>query len=335
MKVKAVALVSGGLDSTLATKLIQEQGIDIIALNFKTPFCLCDRHGALGCVNYSRQVAERLGIQLKAMNITEEFFKIIAQPKHGYGSQMNPCIDCRILKFRKAKEFMQEIGARFIITGEVLGQRPMSQHRKALKIIDEESGLEGLVLRPLSAKLLEETIPERNGWVSRERLLDFNGRSRKPQMDLAQEFNIKDYPCPAGGCLLTDPAFAHRMKDLLKYGRLDLNNVELLKSGRHFRLSRNAKLIVGRDEGDNARLESLAREGDFLFWPVDIAGPTAVGRGDFSSELIKLCGSIILRYSDLNGNLHSKVSYKRIPEPEEKDLEVIAIEEGQIEEWRI
>lgn len=335
MTVKAVALVSGGLDSTLATKLIQEQGIEIIALNFKTPFCLCDRHGASGCVNYSRRVAEALGIELRTMNITDEFFKILAHPKHGYGSQMNPCIDCRILKFSQAKEFMPSIGASFIITGEVLGQRPMSQHRKALKIIDKESGLEGLVLRPLSAKLLEETIPERNSWVSRERLLNFNGRSRKPQMDLAREFNIKDYPCPAGGCLLTDPAFAKRIKDLIKYGSLDLNSVELLKVGRHLRLNENARLIVGRNEKENARLENLAQEKDLLFWPVDIAGPIALGRGNFSEALIRFCCSVTLRYSDLNGHLHSRIAYRRIPDSEEKVLDVAPIPESQMEKLRI
>ncbi|MEW6170880.1 MAG: 7-cyano-7-deazaguanine synthase, partial [Candidatus Omnitrophota bacterium] len=242
---KAVALLSGGLDSTLATKLMQEQGIYLLALNFKTPFCLCDGKSSKGCINHAKAVADNLGIDFKIINVTDDFLKILKKPKHGFGSCMNPCIDCRILKFRKAKEIMQEIGASFIITGEVLGQRPMSQHKKSLNLIDKESDLEGFVLRPLSAKLLPETIPEKNKWVCRDKLLSYNGRTRKPQIALAKKFNIKDYPCPAGGCLLTDPGFARRLKDLLKYDKLDLNNIELLKVGRHFRLNSEAKLIVG------------------------------------------------------------------------------------------
>jgi len=311
--------MSGGLDSTLAAKLIQEQGIEIIGLNFKTPFCLCDRKGPSACLSHAHQAAINLGIEFKVVNIADEFFRVIAGPRHGFGANMNPCIDCRILKFRKAKEYMPDLGAAFIVTGEVLAQRPMSQHRRSLKIIDQESQLEGLVLRPLSARLLPQTIPEREGWVSRDKLLDFSGRSRKPQMALAEKMQIKDYPCPAGGCLLTDPEFSRRIKDLLKHEVLHLNNVELLKVGRHFRFSPQAKLIVGRNRQENERLIHLVRERDYLFYPdANLAGPTALGRGIFNEDLIRLSCSIVARYCDLNGSQEARLIYKMIPQQEER-----------------
>lgn len=328
---KAVALLSGGLDSTLAVRLIKDQGIEIIALNFKTTFCLCDRGNTAGCGSQARQVANNLGIELKAINISDDFFEVIKNPKHGYGSNMNPCIDCRILIFRKAKEFMQEMSASFIITGEVLGQRPMSQHRGALNIIDKESDLEGLVLRPLSAKLLPQTIPEKEGWISRDKLLDFSGRTRRPQMDLANTFNIKDYPCPAGGCLLTDPIFAKKVKDLLVHGELNSYNVALLKVGRHFRISPEAKLVVGCDEKENEQLVNLAKENDYLFYPNEkLAGPTSVGRGILNADLIMLACSITCRYCDLNGQTSADIIYRRIPETEERRLMVDAIRESEL-----
>lgn len=332
---RAVALLSGGLDSTLATHLIKGQGIEVIALNFKTPFCLCDRKAAGRCGSHSGKVALDLGIEYKTINITDEFLKIIPHPRHGYGSQMNPCIDCRILKFKRAKEFMQGAGASFIITGEVVGQRPMSQHKQALRIIEKESGLEGLVLRPLSARLLPETIPEKNNWVNRDKLLNFSGRSRKPQIALAENLGIKDYPCPAGGCLLTDPGFAKRIKDLMAHRELNLNEVELLKIGRHFRIFQEAKLIVGRDERENERLLNLAQENDYLFRPQEIKGPVALGRGVFDEELIKLSCSIACRYCDLNGFTTTDIMYRKFPEAQDKILKVSAIEENRLLKLRI
>lgn len=332
---KAIALISGGLDSTLATRLVKDQGIEIIGLNFKTTFCLCDRKTSGGCLNYAKLISQNLGLEFKMLSISEDFLKIVKNPKHGYGSGMNPCIDCRILKFSKAKEMMQEIGASFIITGEVLGQRPMSQHRRALKIIDKESGLEGLVLRPLSAKLLPQTIPEKEGWVSRDKLLNFNGRSRKPQIELAKRFDIKDYSCPAGGCLLTDPEFSKKIKDLLKYGELNLNSAELLKIGRHFRISKDTRLVVGRNERENIHLKNLAQEKDYLFMPEDIAGPISLGRGIFNKELISLSCSITSRYCDLDGKLSVNIVYKRFPEQEEKILEVSPIKALELLSFKI
>ncbi len=297
MKMKAVALLSGGLDSTLAIRVILDQGIELEAVNFFTPFCLCNRKS--GCGGYeAKKVANRFGVRLKIFNIAAEYLEIIKSPKYGYGKNLNPCIDCRILMHKRAKEYMKEIGASFVITGEVLGQRPMSQHRKALKIIERESGLEGLVLRPLSAKLLPLSIPEKEGWVKRESLLEINGRSRKPQMALAESYKIGDYPCPAGGCLLTDPGFSRRMKDLMAHSEVTLNDIELLKVGRHFRLSEQAKVIVGRNKEENERLLRLAKRGDICFKPVEAKGPVGIGRGDFDRNAITLASQIMARYCD-------------------------------------
>lgn len=309
---KAIVLLSGGLDSTLAAKLIKDLGIELVALNTLSPFCLCNHRCASGCYHSANEVAKDLDLKLIRISVTEEFLEIVRNPKHGYGSNMNPCIDCRILLFKKAKETMQKEGAAFIITGEVLGQRPMSQHKQALKLIEKESGLEGLVLRPLSAQLLPETIPEKQGWISRDKLLNFSGRTRKPQMHLADTFNIKDYPCASGGCLLTDPQFAKKVKDLIAHQEFELKNVELLKLGRHFRISKATKLVVGRDEKENEHLSRLIKEGDYLFTPLDTAGPTALGRGEFGEELIRLTGSIICRYCDRDGKATTDIVYRRI-----------------------
>lgn len=331
---KAVALISGGLDSTLATKLVKDLGIELVALNTTTPFCLCNRRSS-GCFHSAKEVAKDLDLKLIRINVTEEFLEIVRKPKHGYGSNMNPCIDCRTLLFKKAKELMQREGASFVITGEVLGQRPMSQHKQALKLIEKESGLDGLVLRPLSARLLPETIPERQGWVSRDKLLNFSGRTRKPQMHLAEFFKLKDYPCSSGGCLLTDPQFAKKVKDLLKHQELNLNNVELLKVGRHFRISQKSKLIVGRDELENRQLLNLAKESDYLFMPYETLGPTALGRGIFDSELINLAASITCRYCDLDGKTNIDIVYNKIPQQEQKILKVMPARDDNLLRFRI
>src|SRR4030065_764901 len=244
--VKALALLSGGLDSILATELILKQGIDVTAFNVTSPFCLC-RRGGCGAV----EAAKKFIVPLKVGSEEQEYLKIVRKPKHGYGRNMNPCIDCRIFLVRKAKKYAKEIGASFIFTGEVLDERPMSQHYRAMKIIEEEAGLKGKILRPLSARLLPQTVAEKKGLVNRARLLQIRGRSRKPQIKLAEEFNIKDYPCPAGGCLLTYKEYANKLRDLFKHKkRCSMADVHLLKVGRHFRLGEN-KIIVGRNEAEN------------------------------------------------------------------------------------
>ena len=246
---KAVGLLSGGLDSMLAIRLMLDQGIEMSAFNVVTMFCCCTPRGA-SCSSATTAVRQ-LGIDLQVVNTTDEFLPIVADPPHGHGSGMNPCLDCRIMLFRKAAAYMRKSGASFLVTGEVLGQRPMSQRRDAMRLIDRESGVDGYIVRPLSAGLLEPTIPEKRGWVDREAMLSVSGRSRKPQIALAEEKGLLDYPCPAGGCLLTDPIFAHRLRDLLDHvGELRKADVSLLRLGRHFRVGGGAKAIVGRDEGE-------------------------------------------------------------------------------------
>ncbi len=290
-----VALLSGGLDSTLAVKIMKDQGFDIKALAIKTPFC--DFDCGHGCGFKVLEVADRLGVDLKTVYLGEEYLEMLANPKYGYGSGINPCIDCRVMMLKVAKEYMDNINAEFLITGEVLDQRPMSQNRRALKIIEREAGLEGKVLRPLSAKSLEETEAEKKGIVNRNRLLNIKGRSRKIQLRLAKELRIVDYPNPAGGCLLTDPHFSKRVEDLLKYSKPSLNDVELLKVGRHFRINK-AKLVVGRDKDENSKIRALALNGDVLLESKDYKGATGLMRGIYTNEELKLGASIILRYSD-------------------------------------
>jgi len=333
---KAIVLVSGGLDSILAARLIKEQGIQIVPLNFKIPFSHRDKKLTPEEQDKPDKVTHNLGAELKIIDIGNDFLKLFEDPEHGFGANMNPCIDCKILMLRKAKELMPQLGAAFIVTGEVLGQRPMSQHKQALEMIAKESGLEGLVLRPLSAKFLPETIPEKEGWIERNKLLNFSGRSRKPQLALAEKLGIKTYLQPAGGCLLTDPKFANRLKDLLSHQGLNPENVELLKLGRHFRISHKTKLVVGRDEKENEALESLAQENDYLFTPnEELAGPTSLGRGVFSEELLRLCCSITYRYCDLNGKGEAEIIYKRIPDKQGRVFKISAIEEAKLQSLRI
>lgn len=306
---RAIALISGGLDSILAARLIEEQGIDILPVNFKMPFA--QRHKERDTKGSSRIC--QLAQSLETVDISDDFLKLLISPRYGFGVNMNPCLDCKILMLTKAKELMAQQDARFVVTGEVVGQRPMSQYRQALELIERKAGLEALVLRPLSARLLSETIPETEGWVNRDRLLNFSGRSRRPQMKLAEELSIKEYSQPAGGCLLTDAEFSRRLKSLIANQELNKRNVELLKLGRHFRLSVDASLIVGRCQEENIELERLSQDQDCLFYPTDeLAGPTSLGRGAFDEHLIRIAAAITCRYCDLNGRKSAGIVYKSI-----------------------
>lgn len=299
MGTKAVALLSGGLDSTLAVKMMIDQGIEVHALNFTSSFCTCNHGGkdGGGCRSESKRVAEEFGIPLKVIMKGMDYIELVRNPRHGYGKGMNPCVDCRVFMFIQAKKYMHEIGASFIITGEVLGQRPMSQRKEAFRIIERESGLEGLILRPLSAKQLEPTIPEREGLVDREKLLDVLGRSRRQQIDLAEELDINDYPCPSGGCLLTDKIFSKKVRDLLTNKKeITKKDLALLKSGRHFRFM-GAKVILGRNEADNSTLRKMVQEGETFIEPAGFPGPAAIVSGGDSQELFDFAGSLIIKYA--------------------------------------
>lgn len=331
-KVKAVALLSGGLDSTLAINVMKAQGIDVVALNFSTVFCLCNRTDS--CKSEARKVSDALGIPIKVLHITDSFLKIVKKPKHGYGKNMNPCIDCRINMFRMAGEYMREIGASFVVTGEVLGQRPMSQRKIAMKTIEREAGLEGLILRPLCAKHLEPTIPEKLGLVDREQLLAIRGRSRKEQIQLADVFEMKDYPCSAGGCLLTDPGFAVRIKELFDHDAdCDVREVNLLKVGRHYRLDSRTKAVVGRNDAENQRLEALAREGDAQLYLADTTGPLCLVRGDLSDENLEAAARLTVRSSRLKDMPDVRVVVHN--GAEEKITEVSAADEAWAQERMI
>ncbi|MFZ0514131.1 MAG: hypothetical protein WAM14_21175 [Candidatus Nitrosopolaris sp.] len=301
-KLKAVALLSGGLDSSLAVRIMLEQGVEIEAVAIKTPFC--DFDCGKGCGHRVKEVASDLEIPLKTIYFGEEYLKMLKRPKFGFGSGMNPCIDCRSMMYNAAKEHMKKIGADFIVTGEVLFQRPMSQNDRALNIIEKETGTQGKVLRPLSAKSLPMTDIENDGSVKRENLCNIVGRSRKGQLTLARRFGMDDPPNAAGGCLLTDPQFSRRIRDLMEY--LDdpekvptINDVELLKVGRHFRLSNAAKLIVGRNQNENYMMSSLVLKGDIVIEAEEFPGPTCILRSkNYEYSLVEKSSQIGLRYSD-------------------------------------
>jgi tRNA-specific 2-thiouridylase len=287
---KALALFSGGLDSILAVELIREQGVSVIGICFESPFFTADK---------GIRSAQAIGLPLKVVDITEDLVKIVLNPKHGYGKGMNPCIDCHALMFTVTGGMLGEEKAHFIISGEVLGQRPMSQNLRSLSTVSHSSGFQDLILRPLSAKLLPETIPEIKGWVEREKLLGLSGRSRRPQIELARRLGIGDYPSSAGGCLLTDKVISRRLKDLISWhGDLSRRDLNLLKVGRHFRLGKTAKITVGRDQGENELIDSQTRKGDTLLSVESFPGPTALATGDLSTEDMQLAADITASYSD-------------------------------------
>jgi tRNA-uridine 2-sulfurtransferase len=291
---KALSVFSGGLDSVLAAETIRRLGIDVLAVFFETPFFTSAR---------AKDTASGVNLPFKIIDITDRHLEVVKNPPHGYGGNMNPCIDCHALMFRIAGEMMEEEDASFIITGEVLGQRPMSQHRGALSIVDRQSGMEGLILRPLSARLMPVTIPEEKGWVRREDLLNFSGRSRKPQIALAKKLGITKYPSPGGGCLLTESIFSRRLKDLMLSSPLfKARDIELLKVGRHFRINSNTKIIVGRDEDENNIITSLATEDDLLLITPSVPGPAVLASGEINPEIEGLAAAIAVTYSDIKTN---------------------------------
>jgi hypothetical protein len=228
--------------------------------------------------------------------------EIVRNPSFGYGKNVNPCLDCKIFMLKKAGEAMEEEKATFVFTGEVLGQRPMSQRRDALNLIEKQSGLKGRLLRPLSAKLLPPTIPEEEGLLDRELLYDFSGRNRKPQIALAEEFGITEYPSPAGGCCLTDPGYSQRLRDLMDHSEaVDTSDIEILGLGRHFRLGEDVKLVVGRNHGENQKISAISKEGDLILKAADIPGPTALLRGSADHEQRRLAARITARYARHQG----------------------------------
>ncbi len=305
-KKKVVALLSGGLDSQLAVRMMQDRGFEVSAVAIKTPFC--DFDCGRGCGFEIRERAEELGVDLKTVYLGDEYIEMLKKPKHGIGAGMNPCVDCRAMMFDAAKERMEEIGAEFVISGEVLGQRPMSQHRDAMRIIEKDSKLQGKIVRPLSGALLPETDAERDGLIRREDLGMIRGRSRRSQLRMAREYGIANPPNAGGGCLLTDKSFGRRAKDLFAHTQTPtINDVDLLKVGRHFRLGDNARLIVGRNHDENETIRALALPDDIVLEAADHVGPVSLVRGLDAGEHVEFCASVTLRYSDSPAGEDGKV----------------------------
>ena len=308
-KKKVVALLSGGLDSQLAIKMMQEQGFDVSAVAIKTPFC--DFDCGRGCGFEIRERADDLNVNLKTVYLGDEYIEMLKHPKHGIGAGFNPCIDCRSMMFDAAKKHMEEIGAEFIISGEVLGQRPMSQHAPALRTIEKESDLVGKIVRPLSAALLPETDPEKDGLIKRENLGMIRGRTRRNQLDMAKKYGIENPPNAGGGCLLTEPHFGIKAKDLFSHTKNPtINDIDLLKIGRHFRLDEETKFIVGRNKDENEMIKAIALPGDILLEAKDFVGPVSILRGSNAKEHLKFASSVTLRYSDAPNNEQAIVSIK-------------------------
>lgn len=315
---KAIALISGGLDSLLAAKIILEQNIHVEGINFYTGFCVEGHTHAIRNKDQNKHkrnnalwVAEQLGIKLHIVDVIDEYKDILTNPKHGYGANLNPCLDCKGFMVRKAHEWILENNFDFIITGEVIGQRPMSQRKETMPVIAHESGANDLLLRPLCAQLLPETLPEKNGWVNREKLLAFNGRNRKPQMALAKKFGFNDYAQPAGGCcFLTDPSYASKLGDLWQARgnkNYDLDDIMLLKVGRHIRPDKDIKIIIARDEGETNFLSGYRKRFTRL-QAISHTGPLALIDGNASAANIKLAAQLTARYG--KGRMAEQVTFE-------------------------
>ncbi len=336
-RIRCVGLMSGGLDSILATRCMVELGLDVHCINFRSPFCTCTSKGA-SCSAAESAVRQIGDVPLHVQVVGEDYLEVIKHPKRGRGRGMNPCLDCRAFKFREAWTYAQSIGARFLFTGEVLGQRPMSQHRRAMDMIDKDSGLRGLVLRPLSAQLLPETVPEQEGWVDREKLLDFSGRTRKPQIALAEEFGIDEYPCPAGGCLLTDKGFAARLRDHIdRHPDCVAADMHPLKVGRHFRTETGAKIIVGRNHGENRRLLALDPPGLRII--VDGPAPVVIVQDAPEDEALQLAADAAFAHANLPDGESLRLAVRAADGAERDAVQTPSGTRGEIraqmDEWRL
>lgn len=294
-KIRALALLSGGLDSQLAVCVLRDQAIVVDGVAFDSPFFSPD---------VARRAARTLGIPLQVVNFTPDIIRLIQAPPHGFGSCLNPCIDCHATMLKRAGDMLDEHGYQFLATGEVLNERPMSQNRRSLEVVAESSGYADRIVRPLSARLLPATEPERRGWVDRSRLLALEGRGRKEQMRLAEHYGLTDYPSPAGGCRLTEPNFCRRLQDLKDHeGLIGERSLMLLRIGRHFRISDRMKVIIGRNEKDNAFLEGNAELYDIILKTEEVPGPTALLPFTATRDQILLAAALCARYSDsTNGN---------------------------------
>ena len=312
-KGRAFSLLSGGLDSLLATRLIMEQGIEVVGLHFITPFFGYHRKGQEA--RYQERWRNLYGIEARIVDVSKEYFQVLRNPPHGYGKNFNPCIDCKVFLFSKARGMMEEEKADFLISGEVLGQRPMSQRRDTMRIVERDSGADGLLLRPLCAQSLKPTRAETEGLVDRTKLLGITGRGRKPQMELAERMGIRHYPTPAGGCLLTDPEMAGRIRKFFTQSpQVSVDEILLLQVGRHFQISEDQHLAVGRRDEENLRLMELFRGGDTLLRVHGIPGPLGLFRGREDEKGLEAAASIVARYSKAKNQERVEVHYGKTEE---------------------
>ena len=291
MTIRALALLSGGLDSALAARMVLDQGVEVIGLHLESPTaCRSDVHA----------VARELSVTLEVREKGQAYLELLRHPRFGYGKNMNPCVDCRIFMFHIGRDVMRQVGAQFLVTGEVAGQRPMSQGKNTLSLIDREAELEGWVLRPLSALLLPETEPERRGWIARSSLLGISGRGRLEQLALADRYGLTHHQSPGGGCLLTDPVFSVKLEDLLAHGgeeRTGMDDVALLRLGRHFRIRDDLKVVLGRNQLENARLAEFENDARWRVVPDGFNGPTALVCGPRGETELEVALRLIADYT--------------------------------------
>lgn len=346
---KAVALLSGGLDSTLALRMLKDQGVDVHAVNFYTGFCTVEANRSKGKTNTKGEpyrnealrAAADVGVEVDLVDISEEYMEMVVKPRFGYGSNANPCIDCRIFMLAKARQIMEEEGADFVATGEVLGQRPMSQRRYSMDLIEKKAGLEGKIVRPLTARACRETEAEAAGLVDRDQLGKITGRSRRPQIALAKELGIDDYPAPAGGCCyLVEEAYARRFYDFLDHldeRKMTPRDAVLLSIGRHFRVGERAKAIVGRDENDNRALDAH-RVDEVRLFARGRRGPLSLLQGQVDDESLARAAALTARYCDGKNEAQVEVGAEGRDESGaewERSLSVAPCDAEELERWRI
>ena len=336
-----IGLLSGGLDSALACLVLRDAGADVQCLHFFTGFCVTGHNSRVGrkdrpIMNHALQVAGQMDVPVDMVDISEEYLPMVLQPKHGYGKNMNPCIDCRVFMLQKAKERMEELGADFVFTGEVIGQRPKSQMKGALRTVEKEVGLEGKLLRPLSARLLEPTEIEQSGRVDRSKLHDIYGRSRKAQIELARQYGLNDYMQPSGGCcFLTDENYTKKFRDVIEHSDgsdLTVEDIFILGVGRHFRLSQDLKVIVGRDEIENNFLAHYERD-HWSAYATEFQGPTAIVMGEMSPDEADTVAAMVARYCDGRGE--SSVVVRLALKDEERVVDAVPATDELLDRYRV
>jgi len=333
-QITALALYSGGLDSTLACRVVAEQGIKVVAVKFVTPFFGYDL--LLRKEDYIRTTKEKFGIDVLLKDVTVPYLELLKKPAHGFGKYFNPCIDCKIFLLSEAKKMMPDIGASFLVTGEVVGQRPMSQRRDTLRVIERDSGCEGILVRPLCAKNLEQTQAERDGLIDRDQLHAFSGRNRTPQMKLADQFGITDYPSPAGGCILADPILSARIQKYYKKNkRIVPADILLLMVGRQFRLPSGGWLVVGRDEKQNDKIEALRQPDDWLLQPSVIPGPTAILRHSKNPEELEIAAALVARYAKKSALVQGAAIITAERRGTVHHMEALALDDSIFQPWLI